>query len=192
AAPEIIVLSGALTPTGTLNREAADDVVYLQWMYDAGVQPCFDALGAHGAGYKAPPWVGPSELATNPKWGGDQSFGFRRTEQLREVMVRNGDGGKQIWLTEFGWSSDTIHPSYAWHRVSEDEKADYVVEAYRWAFLHWKPWIGVMVLWNIAAPDWTDSREEYWWSVTNSDGSTRPAYDALAAARTSGYLPDPN
>jgi hypothetical protein len=156
------------------------------------VKGCFDALGAHGAGYKAPPWIAPAELATNPRWGGDQSFGFRRTEQLRDVMVRNGDGAKQIWLTEFGWSSDEVHPDYAWHRVSEEEKADYVVEAYRWAYLHWQPWIGVMVLWNISAPDWTENREEYWWSVTNSDGTTRPAYDALVEARASGYLPDPN
>ncbi len=188
---DIVVISAALTPTGTLNSEAANDVVFTQWMYDAGAKPCFDVLGAHGAGYKAPPWVGTAELAANPLWGGDQSFGFRRVEQLRDVMVRNGDAGKQIWLTEFGWSSDPIHPSYAWHRVSEQDKADYVVEAYRWAYLHWQPWIGVMVLWNIASPDWNESREEYWWSVTNPDGSTRPAYDALVA-RKSGYLPDIN
>src|SRR5207245_2074999 len=60
ASTDVVVLSAALTPTGTLNRNAADDVVYTQWMYDAGARGCFDALGAHGAGYKAPPWVGPA------------------------------------------------------------------------------------------------------------------------------------
>jgi hypothetical protein len=189
AAPEMVTITAGLTPTGTVDTEAADDVLYTQWMYDAGAGSCFDALGAHGAGYKAPPWVSPSELANDSRWGGHESFGFRRVEQLREVMVRNGDSDKQLWLTEFGWSSDPINPSYAWHRVSEEEKAEYVVEAFRWGHDFWQPWIGVMVLWNMPPPDWTETREEYWWGVTNPDGSNRPAFDALLEARRSGYLP---
>lgn len=189
ANPDVVTVTAGLTPTGTLNAEAADDTVFLQWMYESGAQGCFDALGAHAAGFKAPPWIGPDELATNPTWGGHASFGFRRVEQLRDVMVRNGDAAKQMWLTEFGWSSDPIHPAYAWHRVTEEQKAQYVVEAFRWAYLNWQPWIGVMILWNIPAPDWPTSREEYWWAIANPDGSSRPAYDALMAARQAGYLP---
>ena len=44
-------------------------------------------------------------------------------------MVRNGDDAKQVWLLEFGWTSDDVHPAYAWHRVTEDQKADYIVGA---------------------------------------------------------------
>ena len=39
--------------------------------------------------------------------------------------------------------------------MSEEEKARYVVEAFHWANLHWQPWIGVMLVWNIASPGWT-------------------------------------
>jgi hypothetical protein len=46
-----------------------------------------------------------------------------------------------------------------------------------------------MVLWNMPAPDWTDQREEYWWSITNPDGTTRPAYDLLLRERNAGRLP---
>jgi hypothetical protein len=189
ANPDIVTISAALSPTGTTNGRAMDDVVYLGWLYQAGMRPCFDVLGAHGAGYKAPPWVSPDDLARFKQWGGHASFGFRRVEQLRQVMERNGDANKQIWLTEFGWTSDPIHQAYAWHRVSEQEKADYIVAAYQWAANHWAPWIGVMVLWNMPAPDWTETREEYWWSISNPDGSTRPAYDRLLIARSSGLLP---
>lgn len=189
ASSHIVTISAGLSPTGTMTREAADDTVFLQWMYDAGARGCFDVLGAHGAGYKAGPWISPDELATDRRWGGHASFGFRRVEQLRDVMVRNGDEQKQIWLVEFGWTSDPIHPSYAWHRVSEEEKALYVVEAFKWARTNWAPWIGVMILWNMASPDWTPSREEYWWSVTSPDGSNRPAYEAVQRARRAGYLP---
>jgi len=189
ASPAITTISAGLSPTGVMNSQAVDDTVYLQWMYDAAPQDCFDVLGAHGAGYKAPPSISPQELASNGEWGGHPSFGFRRVEQLRGVMVRNNDSQKQIWLLEFGWTSDPVHPDYSWYRVTEDQKAQYIVDAFRWAHDHWQPWIGVMLVWNVAPPDWSSDREEYWWSITDPDGTNRPAYDALVQARQSGYLP---
>lgn len=189
ANPEVITISAGLAPTGVMDGTAAEDTAYLQWMYDSGARGCFDALGAHAPGFKAPPWISPQELASNTEWGGHASFGFRRVEQLREIMVRNGDAQKQVWIQEFGWTTDTVHPAYAWHRVSERDKGRYIVEAYRWAYFNWRPWIGVMSIWTMAAPDWTRNREEYWWSITNPDGSARPAYEALLQARLSGYLP---
>jgi hypothetical protein len=189
ADPNVTVISAGLTPTGTDNDTARPDDVYLQWMYDAGAAQYFDVLGAHGAGYRAPPDMSPADVAADQSYGGHASFAFRRVEQLRDVMVRNNDAGKQIWLLEFGWTSDEVNPAYAWHRVSEDQKAQYIVGAYRFASQNWAPWIGTMVLWNLAAPGWTRQNEEYWWSISNPDGSTRPAYDALRTARQSGQLP---
>jgi len=189
--PQMTIITAGLTPTGTQNDEARPDDVYLQWMYDAGAAAYFDVLGAHGAGYKAPPEMSPDQVAADRNYGGHASFSFRRVEHLRDVMVRNGDEGKQVWLLEFGWTSDEVHPAYAWHRVSEEQKAEYIVNAYRWARENWTPWIGVMTLWNLAAPGWTRNNEEYWWSITEPDGTPRPAYHRLLEARRSGLLPDP-
>ena len=55
ADPSVTVITAGLTPTGTWNDEARPDDVFLQQMYDAGAKAYFDVLGAHGAGYKAPP-----------------------------------------------------------------------------------------------------------------------------------------
>src|SRR5207237_7294338 len=148
---------------------------YLQWLYDAGAAKYFDVLGAHGAGYKAPPEMSPEDVAADQSYGGHASFSFRRVEQLHDVMVRNGDTGKQVWLMEFGWTSDEVNPAYAWHRVSEDQKAQYIVGAYRWANQNWAPWIGVMVVWNLASAGWTGQDEEYWGASRTPDGSPRPA-----------------
>jgi hypothetical protein len=104
-------------------------------------------------------------------------------------MVQNGDEAKQVWLLEFGWTSDPVHDAYAWHRVTEEQKAEYIVDAYRWANENWQPWIGVMALWTMASPEWNEEREEYWWAVTRPDGTNLPAFDALVLARQNGVLP---
>jgi hypothetical protein len=85
-------------------------------------------------------------------------------------------------ILEFGWTSDNIHPSYAWHAVTEEQKADYMVRAYTYAKEHWRPWIALMSLIYIADSDWTDDREEAWWAITAPGYPTpnlRPAYYAL-------------
>ncbi|HYU18361.1 MAG TPA: beta-galactosidase [Chloroflexota bacterium] len=189
ADPSVAVITGGLSPTETDNDDARPDDAYLRWMYEAGAKPYFDVLGAHGAGYKAPPSLSPEEAAANPGYGGHRFFTFRRVEDLRKVMEANGDADKQIWLLEFGWTSDAVHPAYSWHQVSEEQKADYLVGAYQWAYQNWKPWIGVMTLWNLPDPAWGPDREEYWWSIANPDGTSRPAYDRLLKARKDNVLP---
>jgi polysaccharide biosynthesis protein PslG len=185
ADPNIIVLSAGLSPTGVIDAHSADDLEYLKWMYRAGVSGKFDALGVN-ANAQAP------EVAAafgSLKNFDHPSFYFRRVEQLRQVMVDNGDAARQIWLLEWGWTADTVHPAYSWFAVSEQKKADNVVEAFKFARAQWSPWIGVMVLWTLADPTWDASREEYWWAITNPDGSPRAAYTSVRAARTTGALP---
>ena len=189
ADPSVVVVTGGLSPTGTDNNNARPDDVYLQWMYEAGAKAYFDVLGAHGPGFKAPPTVAPDEAHGNPTWGGHRFFVFRRVEDLRRIMEANGDSDKQVWLLEFGWTSDNVHEAYAWHRVTEEQKAEYLVGAYQWAAAHWAPWIGVMIVWCLPDPTWGTDREEYWWAITNPDGTNRPAYDRLLTARKSGALP---
>ena len=41
---------------------------------------------------------------------------FRHVEDLRKIMVDNGDSGKQVMVLEFGWDSDNRPDSlYKWH-----------------------------------------------------------------------------
>lgn len=41
--------------------------------------------------------------------------------------------------------------------------------------------MGLMSLIYIADPDWKPENEQYWWAITNPDGTKRPAFDALKA-----------
>ncbi|MCC7372690.1 MAG: beta-galactosidase [Chloroflexi bacterium] len=189
ADPSVTVVTGGVAQTGTDNDQARPDDVYVRWMYEAGAKPYFDVLGAHGHGYKAPPTVSPEEAVSNPSWGGHRFFVFRRVEDMRQIMVDNGDADKQIWLLEFGWTSDTVNQAYAWHRVSEEEKGDNLVGAYRWAAQNWSPWIGVMCLWTMPDPNWKPEDEKYWWAIMDPDGKPRAAYNRLLQARKDGTLP---
>jgi hypothetical protein len=185
ADPNVVVLTAGLSPTGVTDSHSADDLEYLKWLYAAGIQGKFDALGAH-ANTQAPEVAVPfGSLKDFPH----PSFYFRRVEQVRQVMVDNGDSAKPIWLLEWGWTSDKIHPAYAWFAVTEDKKADNLVEAFKYAREQWSPWIGVMALWTLPDPGWDESREEYWWAITNPDGTPRPAYTRIRTARHNGVLP---
>ena len=152
ADPGMIVLAGAPTPTGVNDGSTAiDDVAYLQQMYAAGAKNCFDGIGAHPSGYNNPPdakfgYNNPAE----PSFKNHPSFFFRDTmERYRAVMVANGDAGKRVWPTEFGWASTgSPHPGYEYAtQNTEAEQADYIVRAYQMA-KSWG-WVGPMFLWNL-------------------------------------------
>ncbi|MFN2131969.1 MAG: hypothetical protein ACK2VD_15665 [Anaerolineae bacterium] len=182
ADPNAIVVSAGLSPTGIWNNEVMPDADYLERMYQAGFQNYADMVGMHAAGYKAPPEISPDEVAANEDYGGDRTFCFRHVEDLRAIMEQHGDGARRVVLLEFGWTTDTIHPSYSWHAVTLEQQADYLVRAYQYAAQNWQPWIALMSTIYIADSDWTEEREEYWWAITYPgypEASLKPAYDAL-------------
>jgi hypothetical protein len=185
ADPDIVVISAGLSPTGVTDDHSADDVQYLNWMYAAGLHGVYDALGAH-ANSQAPEVDAPvNSLKDFPH----PSFYFRRVEQLRDTMVQKGDADKPVWITEWGWTSDKVHPAYGWFAVSEEKKADNLVRGFQYARDHWSPWVGVMSVWTLPDPTWTKDREEYWWAIADSDGTPRPAYVAIQDARRHNVLP---
>jgi hypothetical protein len=180
ADPDALVISAGLAPTGNGPPEAMSDTEYLIAMYEGGAGPYFDLLGVHAPGFLYPPEISPEEVAA--KHGGHRFFCFRHVEDMREIMVRYGDGGKQVAVLEMGWTTDLVHPAYAWFAVTEEQKADYLVRAFHYAKEHWAPWIGPMVVISIADPYWTEEDEQYWWAITEPDWPethVRPAYEAL-------------
>ena len=177
ADPNALVISAGMAPTSELSQRAVPDTRFIQSMYDAGAQPYFDLLGAHGAGYKAPPEMDPGQVATDPNYynvgdvncPGDacRIYCFRHVEDLRQIMVNNGDSRKRVVVLEFGWTRDERPDSpYAWHRVDDQGmQGDYMKRAYQYAKEHWQPWIAVMSLIYLPDPGWTQDDEQYWWSV---------------------------
>ncbi len=186
ANPTITVITAGLSPTGVKTADAWDDAEYLQWLFDAGLKGGvnYDVLGAHGNTQAPEVEVPVNSLPVFPH----PSFYFRRIEQLRDIQVKAGDANRQIWLLEFGWTADTVHPDFAWFAVSEEKKAQNIVKAFQYARQNWAPWIGVMTLWTLADPTWTPASEMYWWAIDEPDGTPRAALAAIRTARVSGSI----
>jgi hypothetical protein len=180
--PDAIVISAGLAPTGTTLPVAIPDDEFLNGMYDAGANAYFDMLGLNAPGYGTPPETSPDEVAAMPEWKGFRWATFRHVEDMRAIMVSRGDGSKQVAILEMGWTTDPIHPEYSWYAVTQKQQAEYLLEAYWWARLHWQPWIGIMTTIYIPAQDWTSDDEQYWWAIMEPDYPImvwRPAFEAL-------------
>jgi polysaccharide biosynthesis protein PslG len=189
ADPAAIVATAGLSPTTTQSAQAMRDIDYYRGMYQAGAKDSFDVLGANAAGFKAPPCTDPDQVANSPDLSNPNDpsppavkrvYAFRHVEDVRQVMLDNGDDDRQMVVLEMGWTTDPRPGSpYQWHAVSQDQQAQYLVDAFVCARQNWAPWMGFMTVIYIADPTWTRNDEQYWWSITNPDGSARPAYTAL-------------
>lgn len=181
ADPAAIIISAGLAPTDTEPPLSIPDERYLQQLFDAGLTDAYDVLGLHAPGFINPPEMSSAEVveAGYRRW-----MGFRHVEDMRRIMILNGDADKQVAILEFGWTRDTIHPEYEWFAVDEETQAEYLVNAYQYAAENWRPWVGLMSMIYIAAPDWTEDNEEYWWAITTNgfgaDYRVLPAFIDLA------------
>jgi polysaccharide biosynthesis protein PslG len=194
ADPQALVVSAGMSPTTENDQHAVPDLQFIQSIYAAGASSSFDVLGVHAAGYKAEPCADPATVAQSAELtNGDPSstelkriYAFRHVEDVRQLMVQQGDANKQIGVTEMGYTTDLVHPQYSWFAVDRDQQGRNLVAAFQCARQNWQPWIGFMTVIYIPDPAWTQSDEQYWWSITNPDGTPRPAYTALKSFFTTG------
>lgn len=165
--PQMQVLAGALAPTLETagSASALNELDYLNGMYEAGAMSYFDALAVHTYGFASPPGEAPSEDVLN----------FRRVELLRTIMEENGDTEKNIYITETGWND---HPR-AISSVTPAQRADYTVEAYRYADTNW-PWLEDMCIWVFRYPVTTYSVRDNF-ALLNAAFDPKPIYFALQA-----------
>ena len=133
----------AVVVTGGLSR---NDYTFLQQMYSAGAKGYFDAVAVHPYTRNIDPTVcsAPSNMDN-----------FCSLQQVRQVMVNNGDSAKNIWLTEFGYST----AGSATDGVSEAAQADYLTKAFN--SLASYPYV--------VRAYWYASRNLYWGANNQSD-----------------------
>jgi hypothetical protein len=207
--PNAIVVTAGMAPTTEDSNRAMPDLKFYQGIYDAmggKSDSYFDMLGTHGAGYAVPPETDPQIVATSPNLhNNDPSptdlkrvYAFRHVEDVRSLMVRNGDSNKRIVLLEFGWTFDDRPDSpYYWHGagagIDQAKQACYLVRALKYAEENWRPWIGLMSMIYLPDVQWSKKDEQYYWSVIGPgypDLFLRPAYVMAKNYLTKGTMDD--
>ncbi|MCA9933182.1 MAG: cellulase family glycosylhydrolase [Ardenticatenaceae bacterium] len=170
--PQAVVLAGALTPTIEVSGRNLNDLIFLQRMYAAGAGDCFDIMSAQGYGL----FSGPTDQRLRPT-----VINYPHHLLIRDVMVRNGDAAKPIWVSEMAWNAAPEPLPASYGRVTETQQAAYAVEAYQRAAADW-PWIGVVNYWFFKrAADWEKDQSWYYFRLMEPDFTPLPAWDALAA-----------
>ena len=90
AAPSVTVVGGAI---------AFNDQSYVQGLFTfGGIAGSYDALSLHP--------YGPGQAPDAPDTG---YYGFSQAvENVASAMAQAGDGGRPIWITEMGWSTNAV------------------------------------------------------------------------------------
>jgi hypothetical protein len=200
--PAIIVITGALSPTGINCRGSfpdcpgegrnivMDDVSYLTAFVEAGGLAYADCIGTHSNGTNLPPTAD----GANPPPRTDETFGgpwdnphysWALRSQVETYAAILG-GQKQQCVTEFGYASpvDGKYPGFFGFAadVSEQEQAQYLVDAFNW--MRDSGQVKLAFLFNLdyaplgGEPDQDDN---VIFSILYKSGLPRPAFDALGA-----------
>jgi polysaccharide biosynthesis protein PslG len=194
ADPQALVVTAGMSPTTTNNAQAIPDLDFIAGMYAAGARGSFDVLGVHAQPWKADPCADPAVVAQDPALTNQDPspvnlkrvYAFRHAEDVRQVMVQQGDADKQMAVLEMGATIDQRPGSpYAWFAVDRTTQGKVLVDAFQCARQLFAAWMGFITVIYIPEPTWTQANEQYWWSLTNPDGTARPAYTALKAFLTS-------
>ncbi len=191
--PNIIIISGALSPTGGWVEPdgrvtAIDDFVFFQELLNAGMLDYVDCVGAHHNGINFPPdkdwdegYDDPTASFRGPFANPHHSWSFKSTLQGYYSMM---GGQRKLCVTEFGWATvEGFGGTPAGFEFAEDntlqEQADWIVQAFQLQREWGITWIAY--LWNLnyanTSQNPLDPNVPY--SLVDFNGAPRPSFDAL-------------
>ncbi len=160
--PDLVVVSGAIAPTVSLDGyQGFSDLIFLQEMYDLGGGECFDVLSAQGYGL----FSGPTDRRLRAT-----SVNVARHTYYRDIMVRNGDAHKPIWLSEVAWNAtldaalprNQIMDFSRFGNVTQQQAARYMPILYDRVQQEW-PWIGNVMYWFFTRKDPFEAEQSFYY-----------------------------
>jgi hypothetical protein len=191
--PGIIVVSGALSPTGLSDGVRAwDDFVYMDQMIAAGLLNYTDCVGVHHNGINVSPdyrWDAvpndPNAQFRGPFDNPHHSWSFRSTLEQYANKIALAGGDQPLCITEFGWASaEGIGEVRAGFEFAADntleEQRDFTVAALdnmvEWGFVR------IAILWNLnygPQAGWDPQNDNVFYSIIGPGFAFRPVFDAV-------------
>lgn len=192
--PGIIVISGALSPTGLSDYvRAIDDFDYMDQMIEAGMLNYADCVGAHHNGLNVSPqytWDNlPNDASATfrgPWETPHHSWSFRSTLATYANKIRLADGDQKLCVTEFGWPSSEGMSGYpSGFEFARDntlkEQEEWTIQALE--FMKEEDIVWLAWLWNLnygPQAGWDPNNDNVPWSIIGPDWQFRPVFDAMA------------
>ena len=164
ADPTATVISAGLAPADDL-RGRIEPVRFLTAFYDLGGNQYADAIGMH-------PYSHPEMPSHDASWN---TFG--KLDAIVELMRRNGDGDKKIWLTEYGAPT---RPEAADRTVPVEKQAAMIAESYELATAH--PAIGPIFIYTLIDNAESSNDPESHFGIYHWDQTPKPAAAAIQEA----------
>ncbi|MEX2315427.1 MAG: cellulase family glycosylhydrolase, partial [Thermomicrobiales bacterium] len=189
ADPDALVVFPGLAPTSMMYADwAVADDWYLEALLSLNhgeAARYFDVLGVQGYGAgNHPDTYFPGNLAGNPAWIDHPEFYFRHIERLRTVMLDLGLGEIPLWITEMGWPAGNTAAVYGYGEyVDRALQAEYLTRAFEIVRTEWH-WVENAFVWHLNAAAYGGAGSAFaGFSLTDADGTPRPAYDAISSQK---------
>ncbi len=198
--PGIIVISGALSPTGIDDGIGAiDDFRYLDMLLENGLLNYADCVGAHHNGYNIGPLVPWDEAPNDPEAATalfrgpfdnpHHSWSLFSTLSTYANKIQLAGGEQRLCVTEFGWAVtedlDGYPQGFEFAQDNTlDEQAEYIIEAVQWfeeSEIVWLAWV-----WNLnygAQAGFDPNNDNTPYSILRPDSQPAPAWSAISAYR---------
>ncbi len=193
--PGVIVISGALSPTGLNDgTHAYDDFVYMDALIAAGLLNYTDCVGAHHNGYNVSPDYtydqipnDPSAIFRGPFDNPHHSWSFRSTLQTYAAKIAQApnNNGQKLCVTEFGWPSaeglSGVPDGFDFAKDNTlQEQKDYTVKALD--FMKSSNFVWLAMLWNLnygPQAGWAADNDNVPYSIIGPNFVFRPVFDAV-------------
>lgn len=191
--PGVIVVSGALSPTGLSDGVRAwDDFTYMDQLIAAGMLNYADCVGAHHNGINVSPnytWDqtpnDPSAAFRGPFDNPHHSWSFRSTLQTYASKIALAGGDQKLCVTEFGWASaEGLEGAPAGFDFALDntleEQRDFTIDAVN-NMLEWDI-VWLAFLWNLnygPQAGWDKDNDNVPYSIIGPNFVFRPVFDAV-------------
>jgi len=193
--PGVIVISGALSPTGWNDGVAAyDDFVYMDMLIQAGMLNYADCVGAHHNGYNIGPTVPWNSVPNDPtaRFRGPfdnphHSWSFYSTLHGYHDRIAAAGKDTKLCITEFGWPvTEDLNGYPVGFEFANDntlaEQAQFFGEAIdamqEWGFV-WIAWV-----WNVnygAQGGWDPTNDNVPYALLRPNWAPAPAYEVIAS-----------
>ncbi|MGD2049882.1 MAG: hypothetical protein PVH03_10310 [Chloroflexota bacterium] len=194
--PNIIVISGALAPTGIHDGVTSyDDFLYLDEALAAGLLNYADCVGVHHNGYNIAPNVPYEEAGAQPEAATaifrgpfdnpHHSWSFKTTLDTYAQKVQAVDPNKKLCVTEFGWPSSEGYDTYPQgFEFAQDntleEQAQYIVQAFQQMHDSGNVWLAFLFNYDFGNKGNGPTDDPVPYSIIDTGGAPRPAFQAVA------------